>query len=96
MFDDKELLRIHLLNQIQKSSYLKSDNKRPANRQNIVAEYWKLYNDNLMSEKARIIFAKELYRMKNFQDLKFFLEKESVNGNPDWLIYFTRRLQILT
>lgn len=87
IFDDKELLRIHLLNQIQKSSYLKTNNT-PANRQNIVAEYWKLYNDNLMSEKARIIFAKELYRMKNFQDLKIFLEKESLNGASDWLIFY--------
>ncbi|MDX9801144.1 MAG: hypothetical protein RBT69_07400 [Spirochaetia bacterium] len=83
---EKELLFISLL----KKNIVENTEKgfSRVNQDSYINEFWSYYNDDEMSSKSKLYFAKELYRMKRFEDLYIFINKEN-NSEEDWAIFYS-------
>ncbi len=64
-----------------------SGNFSRSNQDRYINEFWSYFNDDRMSRKFKLYFAKELYRLKRFDDLSVFIAKEK-NKEEDWTIFY--------
>ncbi len=64
-----------------------SGNFSRSNQDRYINEFWSYFNDDRMSRKFKLYFAKELYRLKRFDDLFVFIAKEK-NKEEDWTIFY--------
>ncbi|MCP5514357.1 MAG: hypothetical protein H7A26_02710 [Spirochaetales bacterium] len=58
-----------------------------SNQDRYINEFWSYFNDDRMSSEFKLFFAKELYRLKRFDDLSVFISKEK-NKDEDWAIFY--------
>ena len=61
------------------------------NQDKYIFDFWNYSNNDKMSEEFKVFFAKELYRMKRFDDLEIFLSRED-NINQNWALFFNAAL----
>ncbi len=58
------------------------------NQDGYIYEFWNYFNESKMTEEFEIFFAKELYRMKRFNDLSILINKKS-NSGKNWALFFS-------